>query len=555
MCLGGALVLFTRPPAARDMATATGQPRLWRGAYHIHSTLSDGSGSPDRIAAEAARAGLDFVILTDHGDGTRTPVPPRYVAGVLVIDSVEISTEDGHYVALGLPGTPYPLAGEGRAVAEDVRRFGGIGIVAHPDSPRDALAWHDPSIEAEGFEWVNADTAWRTAPAWRLLAHLATYPLNAPGSLTALANYPTGLFAQHDDPTRRPAIALAAVDAHARIGWRRNADPLEGGRALAAFPSYRASLGTFGVVVPWPGDAPSGEATRDARHVLDAIREQAAYSAVFSMAATPWLSIDVRPGSASGRPGADAAGAAALVVHGNAPADASIRLLRNGTPWREVTTGAAIPLPAGEPGAIYRAEMWLPARRGWPQLPVAVSAARAHGLPPVPDTRSPVPDAWSPGPGPEPVRSWHVEHDPASGGVVDAGTGSAIAATLRLASGARVSQFSALVGDLEAPPDDANALFLEISASAPMRVSVQLREPRPGEGLRWRHSAIADTTPRAVVLPLTEFRPIRPATGVPPLSRLHALLLVMDTVNARPGDTRTLTVHALRWTRARGPRT
>ena len=62
--------------------------------------------------------------------------PPRVVDGVLLIDAVEISTDDGHYVALDLPQAPYPLAGEGRAVAEDVRRLGGIGLLAHPDSPR-----------------------------------------------------------------------------------------------------------------------------------------------------------------------------------------------------------------------------------------------------------------------------------------------------------------------------------------------------------------------------------------------------------------------------------
>ena len=56
----------------------------------ILSTFSmvhaDGSGSADEVAEAAARAGLDFVVLTDHGDGTRMPDPPRYRAGVLVID-------------------------------------------------------------------------------------------------------------------------------------------------------------------------------------------------------------------------------------------------------------------------------------------------------------------------------------------------------------------------------------------------------------------------------------------------------------------------------------
>jgi len=45
------------------------------GAYHVHSARSDGSGTVDDIAAAAARAGLRFVLLTDHGNGTRVPEP------------------------------------------------------------------------------------------------------------------------------------------------------------------------------------------------------------------------------------------------------------------------------------------------------------------------------------------------------------------------------------------------------------------------------------------------------------------------------------------------
>ena len=59
-------------------------PNLVFGAYHVHSARSDGSGTPDEIAAAAARAGLRFVILTDHGDATRAPDPPAYRHGVLV---------------------------------------------------------------------------------------------------------------------------------------------------------------------------------------------------------------------------------------------------------------------------------------------------------------------------------------------------------------------------------------------------------------------------------------------------------------------------------------
>ena len=73
----------------------------------------------------------------------RPPLAPAMHGGVLVLDGVEISTSGGHYVALGLPAgvpTPYRLAGEPRDVVEDVRRMGGFGMAAHPDSPKAAAA-------------------------------------------------------------------------------------------------------------------------------------------------------------------------------------------------------------------------------------------------------------------------------------------------------------------------------------------------------------------------------------------------------------------------------
>ena len=56
------------------------------GAFHVHTNRSDGSGSIDDIARAAARAGLQFVILTDHGNGTRAPEPSAYRSGVLMVD-------------------------------------------------------------------------------------------------------------------------------------------------------------------------------------------------------------------------------------------------------------------------------------------------------------------------------------------------------------------------------------------------------------------------------------------------------------------------------------
>src|SRR5262249_24443557 len=111
------------------------------GIIHVHTNRSDGRASANEVATAAARAGLKFVVFTDHGDATATPEPPVYRSGVLCLDGVEISSMGGHYLALDMPAAPYPLGGDPRDVVEDVKRLGGFGVVAHPESPKPALMW------------------------------------------------------------------------------------------------------------------------------------------------------------------------------------------------------------------------------------------------------------------------------------------------------------------------------------------------------------------------------------------------------------------------------
>src|SRR4051794_30504345 len=164
-------LLATLPPSPVKV-TAPVNPdvtrRIVSGAYHIHSSRSDGAADKDAIAVAAARAGLAFIILTDHGDGMRIPDPPAYLHGVLCLDAVEISTNGGHYVALDMQPSPYPLGGEPAAVVEDVKRLGGFGIVAHPDSPKPELAWKDWDAPFDGIEWLSADSEWRDESRARL---------------------------------------------------------------------------------------------------------------------------------------------------------------------------------------------------------------------------------------------------------------------------------------------------------------------------------------------------------------------------------------------------
>jgi predicted metal-dependent phosphoesterase TrpH len=100
---------------------------------HVHTRFSkDGESSVEAILDRAAAVGLAAVAITDHDtlDGVRyalrIPDPP-----VLVIPGIEVSTAEGHLLALGVT-EPVP---RGRSVLESIDRvheLGGIAVLPHP---------------------------------------------------------------------------------------------------------------------------------------------------------------------------------------------------------------------------------------------------------------------------------------------------------------------------------------------------------------------------------------------------------------------------------------
>jgi hypothetical protein len=272
----GLWAALTLPPAARRLGTMpTASPPVARGSYHMHSRASDGTGTIEEMARAAAAAGLQFIVITDHGDGASPAPAPHYVGGVLCLQAVEISTTDGHYAALGLPTPPYPLAGEGRDVAEDVARLGGFGVAAHPDSARDTLRWRGWDARMDGVEWFNADSQWRDEPRWRLLPAILQYVVRPAETVVSVFDRPTAALALWDRLTAtRRVVGLAAADAHARMGFKGRPDPYEESLYVRA-PSYESMFRAFSLRAELETPL-SGDAARDARLILDARRRSPA---------------------------------------------------------------------------------------------------------------------------------------------------------------------------------------------------------------------------------------------------------------------------------------
>ena len=543
------LILLPLPERPTAMPQPSGVPATAAGAYHIHTDRSDGSGSPEDVAAAAARAGLQFIILTDHGDGTRAPDPPQYRSGVLVIDAVELSTARGHYIAMGMAQTPYPLRGDPRDVIEDVRRLGGFGVVAHPDSSKPSLQWHDWDSPFDAIEWLNADTEWRDEGPLQLARALLQYPFRPVETLGSLLDRPEATLARWDALTQhRPVVALAGADAHARAGWMdEDANGYRGGRFLK-IPSYEASFRTFAMRVSIERPlAPPGDAAVAAAHIIAAITSGRVYSAIDAMASPAALEFSAASGNRAARQGEIlAAGAEPLsfVARANGATGGVIVLRKDG----HILTQHPLPELRFESTAgsgTYRIEVYLARGPGQPPVPWMVSnpiyvrpagwGQAAASAPPA------MTDRWGIQGGP-----WHLEKDAASTAQVSQASppeGPA-AFTYRLGSGERAGQYAAMVISVGNGLTGRTGLAFRARASQPMRISIQARRPRSGD--RWQRSIYLDTTLRDISVPFGDLTPVGATTAAFDPSLADTVLFVADMTNALPGSTGTFSIHDLR---------
>ena len=541
-----ALDLATLPPKALALSPLALEsfPPTVAGAYHIHTRASDGSGTVGDVAAAAARAGLQFVIMTDHGDGT-TIQSPSYHSGVLCIEGVEVSTTGGHYVALGLGPTPFPLAGEPRDVVADVARWGGFGIVAHPYSQKLDLRWQAWNLATDGIEWLNGDSEWRERSSWQLAAALTHYPFRSPETLTALFTRPVEPLSEWDRLTgQRRVVGLVGADAHAKFGR----SPVDARAGLAAFPGYEASFRALSIHVE-PVHPLEGNAVADARSVLAGVEAGHLFSSLDGLAHPAQFGFTASSGRSRATEGDDLILDGPVDFHAavNNPA-ASLVLSRNGVPVGRAASDRATFRMAATP-AVYRIEAHVSSGPADTSVPWIVSnpiyvlerarsaSVAAAAVPAAGATQLLLANGLTP---------WHTE--PLLGSATsltldDAGAAPVLRIAYALGPGrATIQQATAVYGIAGVAQFD--RLAFEGQASRAMRVSVQLRD---ASGAVWRRSVYLDATTRPVIVPFADLRPM-PGTAAPApdLTRVRGVLFVVDLTNNRPGDAGTIRLSGLR---------
>jgi hypothetical protein len=541
--LGAAVVVYawlTLPP--RRLALGAPTDGTIAGILHIHTNRSDGLSSPEEVAAAAARAGLTFIVLTDHGDATRTPDPPTYRSGVLCLDGVEVSTTGGHYIAIDMPASPYPLGGEPRDVVDDVRRLGGFGIAAHPDSPKPELRWTDWTAPFDAVEMLNPDTSWRVlaarpgaAPKWQLFLGLLRYPFRAPETIARLVQPTTVMEPWSAMARRRRVVMLAGADAHAKLALN-NADPGDSRWALP-LPGYETSFRALSVHLR-PDRPLSGDAAADAAIVMRGLRNGHLYTAVDGLASPPSFTFTaandlgtVNQGNILG-----AGGPIALHVQSNAPPGFAT-IVSDGTRVLSMVRDAqdlTVHAPAG-PGVFWAAIVsntgsppvtWIRSNAIYVREPVETLLPDPYI---VTLTRALV----------DPAKPARLELSKASGSidVVGPDNGGGVRVRANLENGAATNQAVALVFDTPEGVAAYDRAFFRVRADRPMRLSAQLRSGQGATaGDRWIRSIYLDAAWREYTFLFSDFVPAgKPRTAAPVLADIRSVMLVVDLTNTKPG--------------------
>jgi len=517
-----------------------------RGLLHVHSRMSDGRGTLDEIAAAAARAGLQFLVVTDHGDGTRKPEPPSYRSGVLMIDAVEISTRDGHYLAIGLPQSPYPLGGAAADVVEDVRRLGGMGIAAHPDSPKNELRWADWIPRIDGFELINPDTSWRVhafsggaGARWQLLRSLLAYPARPAEAIAQLLTASSALRERWMAiAAERPLVAVAGADAHAKLALR-DTEPGDNSYSIP-IPSYESSFGSLSVHVT-PERPFAGDAAADAGALLAGLRNGHVYIAVDAWATPPAFEFTAQGAAATTAGDIVPAGTPlTLRVRSNAPGGFTTTVWK-GTQLLTERSETEFEVAVGGEPAVYSVEIRQPNN---PEHPAWVTSNPIYVREPSSTASGPVvqlPRDGRPLFDEQSTNGWSFENDTTSLAVIDIAKmieGTRLRLRYGLSGGSAVGQYAAAAVETAQGVEAADAIAFTVRAERPMRLAVQVRAEVAGAPPeRWERSVFVDTTENERLVRFDDMTPVG-ITHVRAVPRgdVRAVMFVVDTTNTKPGS-------------------
>lgn len=114
------------------MTGSSSEPDVRRYDLQVHTDVSSCSRAhPRAVVAAARRRGLDGIAVTNHDTVEGYEAVVEHAGEDLdVIRGCEVTTTQGHLLALGVSSSPEP--GDPLAVTEAVHDLGGVAVLSHP---------------------------------------------------------------------------------------------------------------------------------------------------------------------------------------------------------------------------------------------------------------------------------------------------------------------------------------------------------------------------------------------------------------------------------------
>jgi predicted metal-dependent phosphoesterase TrpH len=200
----------------------------YAGNLHIHTTYSDGTGTHADIAQAAIRAGLDFVIITDHNvhvDGIE-----GYYYGntrderVLLLVGEEIHDvrrmpQANHMLVYGAEQELAQFAPNPQRLIDEIKKLDGICYLAHPIE-KEAPLFHENAIP-----WVDWDAEDYTGiELWNYMSEFKSYLTSKNAAVQAAFNPEATISGPHPETLAlwdqllqkgKQVKVIGAADAHA----------------------------------------------------------------------------------------------------------------------------------------------------------------------------------------------------------------------------------------------------------------------------------------------------------------------------------------------------
>lgn len=354
----------------------------YAGNLHIHTRYSDGEKWHEEVAHDAVRAGLDFIVVTDHNVWVRG-VEGYYQfdeGRVLLLTGEEVHDvrrvpQANHFLVYGSERELSPYAPEPQELINATNAAGGCGFIAHPyeeELPLFAeggdLGWKNWEVEGfTGLEIWNYMSSFKNVVSRHLRALRWQNGLYGRLNVLPLALHPERYIAGPEPEaltrwdellaTGRRVAAIGNSDAH---GTPMHLGPIT--REIFPYEFLFRAVNTH-ILLREPL---TGDIARDKAMILGAVGR-----------GNSWVGYDMAyptkgfrfsgQGTTKGIMGDTVAMDVGATLQVLAPARASIRVIHNGNVVASTTSGQSLTHVPLDPGA-YRAECSLEyegRERGW----------------------------------------------------------------------------------------------------------------------------------------------------------------------------------------------